>query len=259
MTLLATIMKIVKFISVLGNVNIQNNVSGINDLSKVDIWALGGEDQVTPLADAIKCGHIPVVEKLIEHILENGEGNSCEDLKKMLEIKTIKGKNTYDLAIETKDNAMIDILKRAFKYEKEKEGSLLEETQKSRTSTLRCVFSEVNLRRYWTLCATYFYKYSATYRLHVTKLLIKRLAHSKSSCPKPHSYSEKTDDVQTSLSEKDLLAFSDRRGEIQSSFLTEYSYKRSPETVATDIRTFWKLKRGGTNPALNILHHKEVI
>jgi hypothetical protein len=246
--LLDTIMQIGKSISFSGKVQILNHSRGTADLSKVDILALGGEDQVTPMADAIKCGHIHVVEKLIDHILENGKDNSCEDLKKILEIKTRRGKNAYDLAIETKDSAMIDIIKKAFEYDKEKQKSPQEEKQKTQKNTFQSVFSEAKIRRYWTLCATYFYKYSATYRLHVTKLLIKRLAHLA------NSYSEKTDEVPTSSSEKEFLAFSDKRkGEINSSLLTEFSYKRSSETVATDIRTFWKLQRRGRNPALSIL------
>ena len=240
--------------------HIQNNSREIQDLSKVDIWALGGEDQITPMADAIKCGHIQVVEMLIEHILRNGNDNRYEDLKKMLEIKTKGGKNAYDLAIESKNNSMIDILKSKFKYDKEKHDIQLEEERKTRDHNFQCAFSEVNLRRYWTLCATYFYKYSATYRLHFTKLLTKRLAHS-TSYRLQHFSSEKTEEAypQPSLNEEPL-AFSDRRNcELKSSFLIEYSYKRSSETIATDIRTFWKLKRGYENPAFDILLQKEVL
>ena len=183
-----------------------------------------------------------------------------DDSDTMLEIKTKGGKNAYDLALETKNNSMIDILKSTFEYDKEKHDIQLEEKRKTRDHNFQGAFSEVNLRRYWTLCATYFYKYSATYRLHFTKFLIKRLAHSTPYLLQ-HSYSVKTDEAEAHISlNEEILAFSDRRNHgLKSSFLTKYSYKRSSETVATDIRTFWKLKRGDENPAFDILLQKEVL
>ena len=280
-------------------------------MNKVNLWAIGGDDGITPLANAIKHCQIHVAEEIINHMLDqcNSTANNQPklmdrnkvnhtynerhaQLKKMLEMKTVNGKNTYDLAVDTNNKYMLGLLQKKSADVKINEAQIYttellnvgiektnaistpkkshdNEPQENFNSDIHAAINKneqmegnylVNnpkdikhRRRYWTLCALYFYKYSAVYRLHATKLIMKEVAHVKSSSPP--SVNSHTSHNNVKSAEKTKVVFSDRREYLlKQSFIAEFPYVRSPEIVAQDIRTYWKLD-WSANPAINILLH----
>ena len=269
-------------LNLLLDVTTSKNLHQVDDTnSRVNIWAFNYKDNITPLADAVRNCHLQVVEKLINHVLEDGTDESYKQLKKMMELKTTNGKNVYDLAVETKNQGMIELLQSKCRFDviqnitEEKvstevttnenvENQLLASRSRIFLANPQQNTQENNISnetddrlKYWTLCAIQLYKYIAVYRLHAAKLIMKQLVPLKNSVEKcsPPSFSEMNEIEQRSYSDsgEGNIIFSDRiEKRVERSALTEYPYVRSPQVVAQDIRTFWSLcKKRGLNLAID--------
>ena len=228
--------------------------------TNVDLLALGGEDELTPLADAVKSCQIEVAKKLIGHIIETGNNNL---LKTLAIRKTKSGKDLYQLAKDTKNESIIDLvekLKIAINSKNYKNvyqmcvdtdasGGVQASNNQKMSVQNSSDNSNDDTNLYWTASFVYFYKYTATYRLHFTKLLMNMLRFEKN----PLIKCKISENLASLNGEKSGMKFRDKRESIQSSLLAQFSFERSPDTIATDIRTFWKLCKQipSSNPALS--------
>ena len=216
---------------------------------------------MTPLADAIINCQTKAAERLISYTLETGNESQ---IKALVVKKTKSGKNIYQLANDTKNKSIIkvvDRLKQAIKtgnYEmfcKTTCSSL--DVLKERQTRESCkrnsgeIFNSSSIRLYWVASSLYFYKYISTYRLHFTKWMIKSLDRSAKRCSITEGGGSRS--LNGSDMEKGEMKFSDKREHERSDLLSEFSFVRAPDVIATDIRTFWKLcKQSPTsNPALS--------
>ena len=224
----------------------------------VDLLAFGGPDQLTPLADAIKSCQPKIVEKLIDYALGVNDYNL---LKAMAVKKTKNGKNIYQLASDTKNNCImehVEKLKEAIRKGKCTKDSIDSDNLKPVSSIQDFVESKLQdtvenlnpgyIHLYWIGCFLYFYKYTAAYRLHFTKLMMSLTRSRNSSI----TIEDKEEKSASFCAEKKIMKFSEKHEIENYGLLANFSFERSPDTVATDIRTFWELcKQNPTsNPAL---------
>ena len=234
---------------------------------RLDLFALGGQDELTPLADAIKSCQIEVAERLIGYTIETG---NAHQIKALVGKKTKSGRNIYQLAKDTKNKSMIEVvekLKLAIKTGDYKafcrttptnSNPPLKEPQShgscKRNPSEKSITSSIRL--YWVVSSLYLYKYTALYRLHFTKLMMKNLEGLEKRCS--ISEGKKRGSLNGAGMEKGEMKFSDKREQERMGLLSEFSFSRSPDIIATDIRTFWTLSKQSptSNPALSyvLLH-----
>ena len=216
--------------------------------------ALGGQDKLTPLADAVKSCQTNVTKRLIDYILKTGSGDL---IKSLIVRKTKSGKNLTELAKDTKNKTIINLVEK-FKvaansgnHETCANTKTLDYKQcndtmkKNQQNTSKSFDDDIHL--YLAISSIYFYKYTATYRLHFTKLIMNIIRSEKRSIIE----TRKSDNF-VNLNEKHEIELSDKRDNNLNTLLAEFPFVRSPDTTATDIRTFWKLCKSNpsANPAL---------
>ena len=247
-------------------------------INKVDLWALGGPDNMTPLADGIKNGHVDLVEVIIQYILRDKSNQSLWELKKMIEYKTTSGKDCHDIAAETDNKVMINLLKQKSQLI---EKALIRETREnfspasfikskdvvlninrnintSETSLVEDPSSSVTDRlRYKTLCCIYLYKYITSFKLPFTgnhmQNIAPTMAVSRSILESPIHRKNEIDEKPSNINGKAKLEFFQIKYSIPSSKLITFAYARSPETLATDVRTYLKLCRKGSFKPIDVL------
>ena len=216
--------------------------------------ALGGQDKLTPLADAIKSCQTNVTKRLIDHILETGNGDL---IKSLIVRKTKSGKNLFELAKETQNKTIIKLVEKFIvaansgnhetcaimkKLNYEKRTDTIKTNQQDTTKSF-----DDDMHLYLAVSSIYFYKYTATYRLHFTKLIMNTIRSEKRSI-----IETRKSDSFVNINRKHEIELSDKRDNNQNTLLAEFSFNRSADTMATDIRTFWKLCKSNPsgNPAL---------
>ena len=175
--------------------------------------------------------------------------------------KTKNGKNIYQLASDTKNNCImehVEKLKEAIRKGKCTKDSIDSDNLKPVSSIQDFVESKLQvtvenlnpgyIHLYWIGCFLYFYKYTAAYRLHFTKLMMSLTRSRNSSI----TIEDKEEKSASFCAEKRIMKFSEKQEIENYGLLADFSFERSPDTVATDIRTFWELcKQNPTsNPAL---------
>ena len=216
--------------------------------------ALGGQDKLTPLADAIKSCQTNVTKRLIDYILETG---SNDLIKSLIVRKTKSGRNLIELAKDTKNKTIINLVEK-FKVAASSGNheicantkTLKNEECNDKMKKNHYFISKSlddNIHLYLAVSSIYFYKYTATYRLHFTKVIMNTFRSEKRSIIE----TRKSDNF-VNLNEKHEIELSDKRDNNLNTLLAEFPFVRSPDTTATDIRTFWKLCKSNpsANPAL---------
>ena len=231
------------------------------------------------MADGIKNGHVDVVEIILQCILSDRTNQSLWELKKMIEFKTKSGKNCNDIAAETRNEVMINLLKQKSQLIEE---SLIRETgenfppasfikskgsvlnidshiSKSETSMVEDPSSSVtDLMRYKTLCCIYLYKYITCFKLPLTGYHMQNIAQtmaspSRSILESPKHKKNEIDEKPIDINGKARLEFFEIKCSIPNSKLLAFAYARSPETLATDVRTYLKLCRKGSVKPIDVL------
>ena len=263
----------------LGSASNTNPNDGEANINKVNLWALGGPDKITPLADGIKNGHVDVVEIILQFILSDQSKQSLWELKKMIEFKTKSGKDCNDIAAETGNEVMINLLKQKSQLI---EQALIRETgenfppasfikskglvlninshiSKSETSLVEDPSSSVtDLLRYKTLCCIYLYKYITCFKLpftgnHMQNIAQTRASSSSSILESPKHKNNEIDEKPINIYSTAKLEFFEIKCSIPDSKLITFAYARSSETLATDVRTYLKLCRKGSVKPIDVL------
>jgi len=222
--------------------------NGSSCIGTVDLWAEGGEDRLTPLHDAVQCGHFAIVSMILDALIKTGSG-----LERMLEQKTASGNSVLDLAAANPDMKLfIDNKVAENKMKKkqtdEKSGGKTPAAPAPATAGT-CSDSQLTQvkflpssspTKYLLLCAAFLYKYTACLGLHVTRFLMKS---SRSQQPLAVTFAD----------ERDPRVFDNEDDEAGG--LAAFSVVRSDLGAAEDIKTAWshaKTHLGG-NAAVSLL------
>ena len=197
----------------------------------------------------------------------------------MIEFKTKSGKDCNDIAAETGNEVMINLLKQKSQLIEE---SLIRETgenfppagfikskgsvlnidshiSKSETSLVEDPSSSfTGLLRYKTLCFIYLYKYITCFKLplmgnHMQNIAQTRASSSSSILESPKHKKNEIDEKPININGKERLEFLEIKCSIPHSKLITFAYVRSPETLATDVRTYIKLCRKGSVKPIDVL------
>jgi len=222
--------------------------NGSSSIGTVDLWAEGGEDRLTPLHDAVQCGHFAIVSMILDALIKTGSG-----LERMLEQKTASGNSVIDLAAANPDMKLFIDNKVAENKKKkqqtdEKSGG---KTPAALAPAAAGTSSDSQLTqvkflpsssptKYLLLCAAFLYKYTACLGLHVTRFLMKS---SRSQQPLAVTFAD----------ERDPRVFDNEDDEAGG--LAAFSVVRSDLGAAEDIKTAWshaKTHLGG-NAAVSLL------
>lgn len=231
------------------------------------------------MADGIKNGHVDVVEVILQFILSDQTNQSLWELKKMIEFKTKSGKNCNDIAAETRNEVMINLLKQKSQLIEE---ALIRETgenfppasiikskglalninshiSKRETDMVKDSSSSVTDRmRYKTLCCIYLYKYMTCFKLpftgnHMQNIVQTMASSGRSILESPKHKKNEIDEKHINSNGKAKLEYYQIKCSLPNSKLITFSYARSPETIATDVRTYLKLYRKGSVKPIDVL------
>ncbi len=212
----------------------KNSDSSKKRMIGVDVLAKGGEDQVTPLHDAIRCGHVEVVRVFLEKLRDHKQV-----LTSVLEAENTRGQRPTDLAVESSEE-----MKAVFKQFGIKLGNTVEEKNDDINLSVineALVLEVANPMKYYVLASNLIAKCSAMFRLHETKELMKVM----------HKPSATRNDQELLF----RMRISRPRRVIPSE-LTEFPVVQNDITKAQDIRTYWTnitKKSPVDNPGLDMM------
>ena len=120
----------------------------------VDLFALGGDDKITALHDAVQCGHFAIVSLILDALIASDKKSGQNSLRKMLEMRSVVGQNVFDVATGDMKHLIISKMNQN-------------------------VSLPTNPAKYLALSAIYIYKYTSCFKLHVIKEVMKNGCNSK--------------------------------------------------------------------------------